>query len=89
MLYHFQKKLDSNSKIRFLIGFLILLIFQIWSTYKGVAQTHDSVQYLKTAENLVLNYTFYTNRFSALYCLGVGFSFFTDFFGSSDFLAII
>ena len=45
----FFKSLDSNSKIQFLIGFLLVFIFQIWNTYKEIAKAYDPLQYLKTA----------------------------------------
>ncbi|AFM03953.1 hypothetical protein Fleli_1532 [Bernardetia litoralis DSM 6794] len=93
MLSHFFsfKNLDSNSKIRFLIGFLILLIFQIWSTYKGegIAKTHDSFQYLQTAENLILQSDFIQKEAQPYIAWALGFPFLLILFKDSIFLNLI
>ncbi|WP_338760407.1 hypothetical protein WAF17_13550 [Bernardetia sp. ABR2-2B] len=85
------KDLASNSKIRFLIGFLIVLLFQIWSTYKGegVAKTHDSFHYLKTAENLILNYDFIQKDAQPYIAWALGFPFLLLLFKDSVFLNLL
>lgn len=83
------KSLDSNSKIRFLISFLLVLIFQLWSTYKGegVAKTFDSLAYLKAAENLILNQNFIQDRSYVTWALG--FPFLLIFFKDSILLNLL
>jgi hypothetical protein len=85
------KSLASNSKIRFLIGFLIVFIFQIWSAYKGVgaAKTHDSLQYLKTAENLVLQHDFIRTESQPYVEWALGFPFLLILFRDSIFLNLL
>lgn len=87
--FNLFKKLDSNSKIRFLIGGVVVLIFQIWSTYKGegVAKTFDSLAYLKAAENLALNQKFIQGQSYTTWALG--FPFLLIFFKDSIFLNIL
>jgi len=85
------KKSDSNSKLRFLIGFFVVLIFQIWSTWKGegVAKTHDSFQYLKTAENLILHYDFIQTDAQPYIVWALGFPFLLILFKDSVFFNLI
>ncbi|WP_338793471.1 hypothetical protein [Bernardetia sp. MNP-M8] len=90
-LKSFYKNLASNSKARFLTGFLIILIFQIWSTYKGegVAKTHDSLQYLKTAENLILQNDFIQTNSQPYIAWALGFPFLLILFKDSIFLNLL
>ena len=85
------KKLDSTSKIRFLIGVAVVFIFQIWSTYKGdgMAKTHDSFQYLKTAENLVLQHDFIRTESQPYIEWALGFPFLLILFKDSIFLNLL
>ncbi len=89
--FSFFKNLDSNLKVRFLAGFLILFVFQVWSTYKGegVAKTHDSFHYLKTAENLVLHYNFIQLDTQPYVAWALGFPFLLIPFKDSIFLNLI
>mgnify|MGYP000353775296 CR=1 FL=1 len=87
----FSKKLVSNSKVLFSTGFLILFIFQIWSTWKGegVAKTNDSFQYLKTAEHLILEYDFIQQNAQPYIAWALGFPFLLIIFKDSVFLNLI
>ncbi len=94
-LFNSYKNLDSSSKTRFIIGFLFVFFFQIWSTYngedngEGIAKTHDSFQYLKTAENLVLHSDFIQLHSNPYIAWALGFPFLLIFFKDSIFLNLI
>jgi hypothetical protein len=90
-IFKLSKNLDSNSKLRFFIGFFLVLIFQIWSTYKGegMAKTHDSIQYLKTAENLILHYNFIQVDSQPYIAWALGFPFLLILFEDSIFLNLL
>jgi len=89
--FSFFKNLVSNSKFRFFIGFLILFIFQIWNTYKGegIAKTYDSLEYLKTAENLIVHYSFIKTDSQPYMAWALGFPFLLIIFKDSIFLNLL
>ncbi len=90
-IFKLHKNLNSNSKLRFFIGFFLVLSFQIWSTYKGegMAKTHDSFQYLKTAENLLSHYAFIQVDSQPYIAWALGFPFLLILFEDSIFLSLI
>lgn len=90
-IFSFFKNLASNSKFRFWTGFLLVFVFQIWSTYKGegMAKTNDSLEYLKTAQNLVLQNNFIQTNFQPYIAWALGFPFLLILFKDSIFLNLL
>ncbi len=90
-IFSFFKILAFNSKFRFWTGFLIIFIFQIWSTYKGegVAKTNDSLEYLQTAQNLVLQHNFIQTHSQPYIAWALGFPFLLIIFKDSIFLNLL